>query len=63
MNHRGVSMRTVGQLIDGVNLAYLPNPQQDELTKLCTRTSNGSSECEGCLEMQMHSLHSKRRLI
>jgi hypothetical protein len=41
MNGRSVHMRTVSQLADGASLAYQLNPQQDELTKLCARTSSG----------------------
>jgi Domain of unknown function (DUF4136) len=38
MDHRSVHMRTVSHLVDDASLAYLSNPQQDELTKLCART-------------------------
>src|SRR5579872_7417224 len=60
--HRGVDMRTTSQLIDVPIRRISANHSMTILVKLCNRMSKRCSECEGCLEMQVHSLPTKRRL-
>lgn len=54
--------RQLGQHIDVASLTSMANAHEDERTNLCTRTSRGVSDLRTDLEMQMQSLHAKRRL-
>ena len=54
--------RQLSQHIDVASLTSMANTQQDERTNLCSRTSDGVSDLLTDLEMQMQSLHAKRRL-
>jgi hypothetical protein len=55
MNHRSVHMRTVSQLVDGASLARLTRPEQDDSQSAAPQGEIGCPECEGSLEMRMHS--------